>query len=109
MRGRPPGPGPRFAEQRDRILVVAIDLFARQGFEATGMRAIADAVGVQPATIYHYFSSKEEMIEALISELSETLPERIASVPAERTLREVLFGAGMRFLRGHSQLREKQL
>ena len=52
----------RGPETRDAIHLAAIELFARLGYHATSMRAIASAAGVQPAAIYHWYSSKEAIL-----------------------------------------------
>lgn len=56
---------PRVAAKRaarlEEILTAATRLFNRRGFLATTMEEIADAAGMNPATVYHYVSSKEEL------------------------------------------------
>jgi AcrR family transcriptional regulator len=44
-----------------KIIVAATRLFNRRGFLATTMEEIADAVGMNPATLYHYVDSKQEL------------------------------------------------
>lgn len=44
-----------------RILDVASTLFARRGFSNTSIREIAEAVGVEKASLYHYLASKDEL------------------------------------------------
>lgn len=47
---------------RHRLLLnVAAELFAERGYDRTSMRDIAERAGLQPGSIYHYFSSKEEL------------------------------------------------
>jgi AcrR family transcriptional regulator len=46
----------------ERILQAALRLFARRGFEGTGIRDIAAAAGVTTATLYHYASTKEDLL-----------------------------------------------
>jgi AcrR family transcriptional regulator len=96
------------AEQRTRILRTAVDLFARQGYEATGMRAIADAVDLRPATLYYYFPSKDDLMAALLTDDAQELRGRIEAAPVGETLRDVLTNAGASFLRGHADLPAKQ-
>jgi AcrR family transcriptional regulator len=48
---------------KERILSVAIDLFARKGFDAVSLREIAEAAGIRKATLYYYFTSKDQMLE----------------------------------------------
>ena len=56
---------PKGVEARQRILAVAVSLFTRQGFDGTSMRDIAAAAKMQPASMYYYFPSKEELLWAV--------------------------------------------
>lgn len=58
----------RFSAQdrRNQILDVATQLFARQGFEGTTTRAIAERAGVNEAIIFRHFPSKELLYRAVI-------------------------------------------
>ena len=47
---------------RERILVVAADLFYRHGIRAVGVEAIADAAGTNKMTLYRHFASKDELV-----------------------------------------------
>ena len=46
---------------RARIRDAAVDLFGREGFERTTVRAIAAAAGVSPALVVHHYGSKERL------------------------------------------------
>ncbi|HEY2203417.1 MAG TPA: helix-turn-helix domain-containing protein, partial [Pseudonocardia sp.] len=48
-----------------RILRAALTLFARQGFSATGVRALGREAGVSPGLVLHYFGSKEGLRAAV--------------------------------------------
>ncbi len=52
-------------EARQRIISVAEALFSRQGFDGTSMRHIAAEANMQPASMYYYFPSKEELLWAV--------------------------------------------
>jgi AcrR family transcriptional regulator len=52
-------------ETRQRILDAAREMFVRQGYEATTMRAIADRIEYTPTAIYHHFRNKEELLREL--------------------------------------------
>ncbi len=61
---------PKTRRGREGILEAAA-LFYKHGYKATGVEAIAKAAGVTKATIYHHFSNKDALIEAVLVHLSE--------------------------------------
>ena len=65
-RRKPPGRPPGASDTRDRILSCARELFARNGFDKTSIRAIATAADVDPALVHHYFGIKEQLFAAAI-------------------------------------------
>jgi len=69
----------RGPETREGIHLAAIELFARRGYNATSMRAIAAAAGVQPAAIYHWYSSKEAILVQLQDDFMERLTEKVVT------------------------------
>ena len=107
-RGRPPGPTPEFAEQRRRILDAATALFARNGYETTGMRELAAAVGMSPPAIYHYFGSKEALMDALIQDSVRGPQGGIRRLPVGGSLRDILFSAGAGFMAAMSSREARQ-
>ncbi|MAG37645.1 MAG: hypothetical protein CL878_15530 [Dehalococcoidia bacterium] len=96
-------------EQRQRVLDAAVHLFAEHGYEATGMRAIADEVGIRPASLYYYFPSKETILETLFTVAAEGPRRGVSELTRVASLREVLAAAGHGFLQGVSVLREKRV
>jgi AcrR family transcriptional regulator len=56
------------ADKRRQILDAAVRVFARQGFHATRVADIADEAGVAYGLVYHYFKSKDEVLNELFSE-----------------------------------------
>lgn len=60
--GRPAGA----SDTRDRILVKARELFARNGIGNTSIRSIAAAAGVDAALVHHYFGTKEQLFAAAV-------------------------------------------
>jgi TetR/AcrR family transcriptional regulator, fatty acid metabolism regulator protein len=55
-------------DKRRQILDAAVRVFARQGFHATRVSDIADEAGVAYGLVYHYFRSKEEVLNELFAE-----------------------------------------
>jgi AcrR family transcriptional regulator len=53
------------ADTRQRILDAAREMFVRQGYEATTMRAIADRIEYTPTAISHHFRNKEALLAEL--------------------------------------------
>lgn len=51
-----------------RILRAAVRLFAARGFQAIGIRELADAVGLSSAALYHYMGTKEDLLVRIMSE-----------------------------------------
>lgn len=56
---------------KQEILEAALDLFSTQGFEATSVSQIADAVGIRKASLYSHFASKQEILESLMTQVLE--------------------------------------
>ena len=54
--------------RRQQILEAAICCFGRQGFHKTTMQDICTEAALSPGALYHYFPSKEEIIEAMVAE-----------------------------------------
>lgn len=53
---------------RDAIVAAAARSFADNGYRGTRLHAIASEVGIQKASIFHYFASKEELYRAVLVE-----------------------------------------
>ena len=71
------------AEKRRLILDAAVRVFARQGFHACRVSDIADEAGVAYGLVYHYFASKDEVLDTLFLERWNVMLELIREVDAE--------------------------
>ncbi|HEX3511739.1 MAG TPA: TetR/AcrR family transcriptional regulator [Solirubrobacteraceae bacterium] len=89
------GPAVRAAGSPDKrrlILDAAVRVFARQGFHACRVSDIADEAGVAYGLVYHYFDSKDEVLDTLFLERWNVMLELIKEVDAEqRPVREKLY------------------
>src|SRR5262249_33899325 len=68
---------------RRRILQVALQLFASEGFHGTSIRDIAKAVELQPSAIYAHFSSREHVLAALVLAGYEVLLDALTTAAAQ--------------------------
>lgn len=101
----------KFDHRRLEIIDCAAHLFARQGYDATGIAELTEAVGLGRGTLYHYIGSKEDLLAEIhhrantpllvlgkeVCELSEPGAVRL------RLLSEVFFEVGYRLL-DHSRV-----
>lgn len=67
---------------RSAILAQALQLFAARGYDAVGVQEIALAAGVTKPTLYHYFGSKQGLLETLLSEHFARLMELVQPAAA---------------------------
>ena len=82
---------PSAIDKRRIILEAAVRVFARQGFHTCRVSDIADEAGVAYGLVYHYFSSKEEILDTLFLERWDVMLEAISEVDASsRSPREKL-------------------
>ncbi|GAC69244.1 TetR family transcriptional regulator [Gordonia soli] len=106
MPGSPDGGGGLRARRRDAtrmdIHEAAVDLFERNGFDATTVDEVAAAAGVSPRTFFRHFGTKEECVlydrygfdRALENRLSELDPDEFTLADIEAVYRSVMIGFG---------------
>lgn len=58
-------------------MAAAVDLFHRQGYNATSLRQIADAVGLQVGSLYNHLSSKEELLYTIMRKVMVELIDHV--------------------------------
>jgi AcrR family transcriptional regulator len=81
-------------DKRRQLLEAAVRVFARKGYHASRVGDIAEEAGVAHGLLYHYFKSKDQVLEAVFHENWSVLQARIASVeetdePAADQLRHI--------------------
>ncbi len=72
-RGRPPAR----PDRRESILDAALQCFVERGFHGTAMPQIADKAQMAAGTIYHYFDSKEALVNALYRSWKGAVAQRV--------------------------------
>lgn len=69
-------------EFRRELLTKSFDLFGRRGFQAMSIRQIASELEVSTGTLYHYFSSKEDIFRQMLYLLSgQDVVQALAQIP----------------------------
>ncbi len=71
-------------DKRRSILDAAVRVFARQGFHACRVADIADEAGVAYGLVYHYFASKDEILDTLFLERWNIMLETIRHVDTQQ-------------------------
>ena len=81
-RGRPPDR----PDRRESIMDAALACFVERGFYGTAIPQIADKANIAAGTIYHYFESKEALVNALYRDVEGSdRAARVHRVPAGGT------------------------
>ncbi len=70
------GPAPGF--DRDRLAAAGVALADRDGLAAVTMRAVAQALGAGPASLYRYVATREELLELMIDQAVGEMPRPAA-------------------------------
>lgn len=69
---------PHSESKRARILQAALELFSTRGYHGTSMQQLAAAAGVSKGLLFHHFTDKARLLEALLADLQQ----RLGPVPA---------------------------
>lgn len=77
-------------ETESRILLSALRLFSREGYSATSMRAIAKEAGISLGLTYNYFSSKDQLLKAIVQQCLQEIQESMQPGPQEELTLETL-------------------
>ena len=91
-------------ERRQAILDISAQMFNELGFEGTSMSDISARLGGSKATLYNYFSSKEEIfVEVLLRQAGAQFDLTFASLVESDDLRAVLQRFGVMYLQAKLQ------
>src|SRR5487761_1532679 len=77
--------------RRQQLVQIAFDLIASKGFEGLRFQEVASQAGINNATLYYYFPSKEALIQGVVDFLMERLrtPQAKPDPPAANALEEL--------------------
>jgi AcrR family transcriptional regulator len=94
-------------QRRAQLLATALEVFAAKGLDGATVKDLSDAAGVAQGLLYHYFRSKEEMLQAVLDQ-HYFLPElrRIAAADRDRPVADVLLELTLGFARVLNQNRQ---
>ena len=74
-------------DSRTGLIRAALGLFARRGYDAVGVQEIVESAGVAKPTLYHFFGSKQGLLEAIFAEHAVALDDAVrAAARYERDL-----------------------
>lgn len=79
-------------ERRIQLIDTALEIFAKKGFAKTSVRELAAEAGVAQGLMYHYFKSKDQLLEAVVERHSflpqlKALLTRLHNDPAAKVLK----------------------
>ncbi|MGH3665590.1 MAG: TetR family transcriptional regulator [Egibacteraceae bacterium] len=83
-------PRARWVQRQNEIVDVAAQLFAKQGYNATGIAELCDVVGLGKGSLYYYIESKERLLSKIHDRVMEQVLQSAADIeateasPAER-------------------------
>src|SRR6059058_4035376 len=87
-------------DKRRLILDAAVRVFARKGYHTSRVGDIAEEAGVAHGLLYHYFRSKEELLETIFRETWRDVLDAVRSIEeTDETARERLAGVAKILLR----------
>jgi AcrR family transcriptional regulator len=90
----------RTEEKRDEIVRIASEAFNELGYDRCSMAAISDRLGGSKATLYGYFSSKEELLRAVLQcQVASEFDRIMHELHEEPDLREGLVKLGTAYLK----------
>ena len=89
----------RSEEKRRQIVAVAAQLFMELGYDRTSMSLISERVGGSKATLYGYFRSKEEILQAVLDyDVTEQVERLMNEMMSATSLQEGLVALGISYL-----------
>lgn len=91
---------------RGRLLVQAAHLFREKGYERTTVRDLAAAVGIQSGSIFHHFRTKEDILQAVMTEAilfnTARMRERLAATGSVKAQLRALVTCELESINGYT-------
>lgn len=93
-------------ERREEIILVTLELAAKNGLSGVSMSQIASKIGIKKPSLYNHFKSKEEIIDAMYQYLRDKSKEKMSLTDIDygefvngKTLEEVLTQSVSNYIR----------
>lgn len=92
--------------RKEQVIRKAAELFRDHGYAATSMRDLANALGIEAASLYSHIKSKEEILQSLCFEMAELFRASLEEVEKQ----EISYTDKLRLgIRGHIEVMSKDL
>ncbi len=78
-----------YEERKAEMVAAAWSLFSENGYDQTTVNAIIEKLGVSKGTFYHYFTSKEDILNAVVESMTRKGLEAVQPVFDDETLRAI--------------------
>ncbi|SMD07485.1 TetR/AcrR family transcriptional regulator [Sporomusa malonica] len=75
---------------KENIIIAALRLFLMRGYKSVSLIDVAHEVGITKGGIYHYFSSKDDLLHTAIQFLLELFERNFKELLKQKTLAEIL-------------------
>lgn len=63
-------------DTKEQILITALHLFARDGYEAVSVSAIAGEIGITKGALYRHYKNKRDIFDSIVERMYQTDAER---------------------------------
>lgn len=90
-------------ETESRIILAALRLFSQEGYSATSMRAIAREAEISLGLTYNYFSSKEQLLKAIVKQCLEEIVQSMQAGEQEELSLETLMANMLKIVQNNQE------
>lgn len=73
-------------ERKNEIIDTAAALFMNKGYDQCSINDILNSLGIAKGTFYHYFKSKEDVLDAAVNKMSEQMLSQVQKIAAQKEL-----------------------
>lgn len=102
-------------DTKKRIFDVALQLFSEQGYNGISVRTIVKKVGIKESSLYHHYSGKEALLQAIFAQMDAELSDRelpdtvLENLVQQHSVEELLLLLLQRFIEHWQDPRKEQM